>query len=198
MYKVKDSNNGRYVGITAYKKGLTLQENLDRRMRSHLDRNKEQSKLSAVLEMTNPVIYPFYGRMNDKNPYFIYGKRHDCLSIEKQHIRKTMFDCMANNTICFNKQQTKLKPEIDEQKVNEYNIVDQQIQKLLDEFVIKSSSGRYVVMSQSLATVLNYKSNKIRKTDKSKLVELVHKGIAKMCKIDVKRVKNVIKNKIYV
>ena len=95
-------------------------ENLDDRFKGHLRENVDDDKKSPVLEMNQPKIKPYYGKITDVEPYYIFGTYKNILKVEKSHIKKIMRFCEENNRKYFNKAGTEKQPEIDEKKVEEY------------------------------------------------------------------------------
>ena len=156
---------------------------------------------SPVLKMNNPVIRPFYGDINDKDPYLIYGKYDQILKIEENHIRMVQLECIRNGKDYYNKAGTKLKPVIDQKKLKQHNVMHNEIQRLSDKYVIEQVDAPsandpdrkvYVINNKQLAQELGYKGDKIRSVDYSKLYTKKTQGIANMCMVTVDQVKEVV------
>ena len=54
-----------------YDQSKTTSENLDRRMKEHLDDTVADDKKSHVLKMNFPLVRRFYGKVSDKQPHLI-------------------------------------------------------------------------------------------------------------------------------
>ena len=188
LYRVEDDNNNKYVGITYYDNKKTAQENCDRRMKRHMNKNVRKDKLSPVLTMENPIIKPIYDE-----GYYIHGKLQTVQHVEKKHIRKTLFECMNNNTICVNKDGTKLKPKINEEALEKFNVLHNEIDTLLGKFKIETKKGRkgniYVIHGRTFASSLGLKTDRVRRKDWSKIVDLKDKTIADMALVSISEVK---------
>ena len=191
LYIITDDNGGVYVGQHKYNPKKTLEENLNDRMVGHLDKNKKEEKLSPVLDMVNPVIKPFYGDINDTEPYLMYGTYKDILKIERKHIRQKLYECIKNNKKCFNKDGTKLKPKIDEKVVKKYNVLNEDIQDMIKEFTIVSvrNGTAYVLNGKMICEELGRKGKTIELASYEKLLELKRKAIAELCLCSVDKVK---------
>ena len=199
LYDIVDDDHGRYIGEHVWDKRLTLNENLDVRMKQHLDDKVPKNKLSPVLKMNNPTIHPFYD--DDEYPYFIFGKYEQILKIEENHIRMVMIQCKKNGKKYFNRAGTKQKPNVEQKQIKTVDTFVHEIQRLSEKFTIelddhptKKNPNRKVnvIYSRSLATVLGYKGKKVRSKNKNKLFDMKCKGIAKMCMVSVEKVKQVL------
>ena len=200
LYMITDKNKGRYVGEHQWNEKKTIKQNLDDRMRGHLD--KDADKNTKVHEMIEPKIKPFYGKMNDKEPYYIYGTYKQILKVEKAHIRWVMDHCKKKKRKYYNKDGTETQPVINEKKLKEYNVVNEEIRRVSESMVIdkekKPSKSNpdgetYVIHNKELAAVFG-KKKKLRCVSKEGIERMRKEGIGKLCMVTVDRVEKVIKN----
>ena len=201
LYIITDANNGKYVGETYWNEKLSIEKNLARRLKGHLDKDKPKDKLSPVLNMTDPVMKPFYDEMSHF-PSFIYGKYLDILRIEKNHIRLTMFECKKAGTTYYNRKGTDLKPELNQDKLKQYNILDKEIEKMIDTFYISSikrptkkdpNKKAFRIKNTALKDVL--KKGVVEKRKFQDIQDIKEKAIAELCCCSVEQVQN-IRNKM--
>ena len=193
LYIIKDKDGGRYVGETNYLEVLTLKENLDVRMKQHLDTNKPKDKLSPVLKMNKPKIFPFYGNLIDNygQPYFIYGKYTDILKIEKMHTQRIMHECINKNKKYYNRAGTEIKPTLNTKKLKEYNIKQNEIEHFINRFQItfNKQQNKYFINDSLLCNKLGLKDRKVGRTNFNDIVELKVDAISEMCCSNIKQVK---------
>ena len=113
------------------------------------------------------------------------------------------FDCIRSGKKYFNRAGTKMRPEIDEKKVETLVVIDHEIQRLMEKFKIeqdaeptKKNLDRKVnlINSEPLAKILENKGKKVRSISKKKLYDKKLEGIAKLCMVTVDKVKDVVKS----
>ena len=197
LVEITDVNDVKYIGEHTWNENKTLKENLDDRMKGHLNDKVPDEKKSPVLEMNEPEISPFYGKIKDRVPYFIYGKYKDILKVEKKHIQQIL---TAGYTV-YNKAGIARQPKINEEKIQELDVQQEEIQNAIKKFKIetvydkkskKNPSGkRYVIYGKTVAEALGYKGDRIRSADYDEIVDMKKKAIAKLCMITTRKVKEV-------
>ena len=206
LYDITDDNGGRYIGQHKWDEGLDLEQNLNNRMKGHLNKDVPKNKKSPVLKMKNPVIKPFYGNINDdeENTYFMYGTYSQILRVEEMHIRKVMVECKKNEKQYFNRAGTKEKQEVDEKKVKEVVVKDNEIQTFINRFAIttkkrkdkKNQKEDYIIVGKSIADVLGHKSDKFKSVNIQKILDQKMTGIAKLCLCEKEYVEKIYKQMI--
>ena len=195
LYKIRDKDKGLYVGEHKWNQKKTIKENLDERMKGHLDPNAKKN--TRVKEMNEPKIKPFYGTFKDKEPYYIYGKYKQILNVENSHIRWAMEVCKKKNRKFYNVAGTKVQPKIDEEKIKEYNVVDNEISRLMNKFILKKEKEpskkdpnrmTNVIHNETVAQMFG-KKHKLRNINYRKLEDMRDEAIGKLCLVSVDRVK---------
>ena len=195
LYLVVDKNNNKYVGKHKYNPKKSLKANLNDRMTGHLsDKGKRNTD---VHKMENPVIKPFYGDENDEEPYLMYGKTKDINNLEKNHIRKVLFECKQNKTKCFNKQHTKLKPVIKEKQMKQLNVINDEIERMLNQYRITTEATptkkdknktTYLLNNKEIAKRLGLKNRRVTKRKFEEIIKIKNKFIADVCSITYQEV----------
>ena len=200
LYKIVDKKYGLYIGITHYDRKLTVQQNLERRMKEHCDPNSK----SQVLKMDRPKIKPYYPNI-DGYPCFIYGTQKQVEAIENKHINKTVLECQKKKRKCYNIRGVIKPPKKPSKKqLKEINVVDNEIERLIREFKIqkytydngKTEKTKYVINSRKFADAMNSGGDQMTFSDIQDAIHWQIKGIAKCCCDDPKNVKKIRKQMI--
>ena len=174
LYDVIDDEKNEYVGITQIKDN-DIRASLDKRLENHL-KSKGKKYESAVLEMTNPNINPYYQNSTST----IYGTRKQVEQIEQAHIRmkyQEIGDKLKNRYI------QNLPKVLNEEQIEELHTHRNQLESILNKITIKpptEKTRKYVFNNKNIAQSVGYTGRQIKIANLDEMKTKVETGIMRV------------------